>query len=72
MSTFKFPKDIYVHEPLQGEVHLDAYTDLEGVEEDDTVAIYHLVEVCRVKVQKKTQLVLDRDPRIIYKDEVKT
>lgn len=54
----EFPKTLYVQEGLNINDEYDAYKDLDGVEEDNIVAIYKLERVTKVKITKKTELVL--------------
>ena len=44
-----FPATLYVYKQLQGEESRDAYPDYTDAEDGDTVAIYRLDKVCRVK-----------------------
>lgn len=52
----QFPNTLYVMEPL-GVKPYEGYETLEGCEEDDTVAVYSLQRVCRIKIQKSVHLV---------------
>lgn len=56
-KPFNFPAQIYVQQAIDLSNAIEAYSDISGVEEDDTVAVYKLVSVCRVKKQFITVLV---------------
>ena len=46
-----FPELLYVHEPVfDDKDSFDGYRTQEDAEEDDTIAVYQLVKVCRLKV----------------------
>jgi len=59
----KFPKQLYVHEPLDSGMQYDAYSTWEGAEPDDTVAVYELKVVCRVRERKSKELVSEESFR---------
>lgn len=69
--VFEFPRFVYVHEPLSAldeSGSFDCYATWQGAQEDDTLAIYSLVGVCRVKKQVKTILVDEKDHNKIVRE----
>ena len=59
-----FPVEIYVGKIMSSrtrdkvdKVELDAHCDWEACENDDVIAVYQLVKVCKVKVETKKSLV---------------
>jgi hypothetical protein len=53
----EFPKTLYIYEPTDHDQQwLEAHPHVKGLEEDDTVAIYMLHKVCRVKKKTLIQL----------------
>lgn len=53
----EFPNTLYVHAALEGSTNsFDAYANLVGVEQGDTVAVYQLVSVKRVRVKTLVEL----------------
>lgn len=62
----EFPKELYVNEPLESAPKTyDAYTIWHDSEEDDTIAIYELKRVCRVKVRRCVQLVDEKQHNLV-------
>lgn len=58
----KFPQYLFVHEPIKfgnqakATEPFEGYPEWEDAEEDDTIAVYQLVKVCRLKIEKKKTL----------------
>jgi hypothetical protein len=59
----RFPRVLYVYEPLEnsGEQQWDGYASYEDAEEDDTVGVYELKYVARIKHEKRIVLVNEED-----------
>lgn len=63
MTHHTFPQKLYVHEPLGSDANYDAYPTWEDAEPDDTIAIYELKTVCRVRERKSRELVSEESFR---------
>lgn len=51
-SESKFPKTLYVYKPLDPRDPFTGHVEYQSAQEEEIIAIYHLVEVCRVKHTK--------------------
>lgn len=60
-----WPDRLYAHEPLHEGDQFDVYKDLDGVEEDDTIGIYRLEKVVRVKIKRTLELRSENDLNLI-------
>jgi hypothetical protein len=55
----EFPEFLYINEPIEGKLDepFDAYTTWADSEDDETIAVYRLEKVCRLKTKTQKLLV---------------